>query len=297
MDGSVQTAARAGGEVAWPFAVERITGTLGAEVSGLDLTKPLGADVVDALSEALVAHKVLFFRDQDITLDQHLAFARNFGDLEVHPFTEGATDFNNRDTHPEIVRLESTAEKPNSADTWHSDVTWRHNPSLGSILRSLVSPAVGGDTLWADMATAYESLDDATKSRLSGMTAIHDWHGFRKLMRARGMDEAKIVALQEKFPPVEHPLIRTHPVSGAKIVYVNAAFTVSIKGMAESEGAPLLQRLYALSSRPEFQVRFRWRANSIAFWDNRSTQHYAAPDFYPQHRVMERATVVGDRPF
>jgi taurine dioxygenase len=280
-----------------PFTLERVTGTLGAEVKGLDLSQILPDSTIAALSAALVEHKTLFFRDQDITGDQHIAFGRRFGPLEVHPFTEGSSTFSNAAGHEEIIRVESTPDKPSAAARWHSDVTWRETPSLASVIRSRISPPYGGDTLWADMVAAYEALDDATRSRISGMTAFHDWHMFRAKMRRDGVAEERIAELQKAFPPAEHPIVRTHPVSGEKLLYVNSGFTTGVKGMDEAESKPLLERLYRQADLPEVQVRFRWRPNSIAFWDNRSTQHYAVPDFYPQHRLMERVTVAGDKPF
>jgi taurine dioxygenase len=283
--------------VAKPFGVEPVTAAIGAEITGLDLSETLSDDVIAALDEALVRHKVLFFRDQPITTEQHLAFGRRFGPLEIHPFAHSFKNFANDKAAPELLIIESTSDKPNAADQWHSDVSFRLTPSLGSILRARIVPEVGGDTLWADMAAAFEGLDDATRSHLSGLTAIHDWDNFRRGLRNQGMSEEKIAELNAEYPPAEHPVVRTHPVSGQKILYVNANFTVGIKGMAESESRPLLERLYRQASIPDYQVRLRWRADTIAFWDNRSTQHYATKDFFPRHRLMERVTVAGDRPF
>jgi taurine dioxygenase len=280
-----------------PFAIEPMTGSIGAEISGLDLSQELTEATVAAVNDALVRWKVLFFRDQAISREQHLAFGRRFGPLEIHPFADGFKNFNNDGASREILVIESTADKPNAADQWHSDVSFRRDPSLGSILRCRVTPAAGGDTLWADMAAAFEGLDDATRSHISGLTAIHDWEIFRKGLRNQGASEDRIAELNAAFPPAEHPVVRTHPVSGEKIVYVNRNFTVGIKGMKDAESGPLLERLYALTRVPDYQVRFRWRVDSIAFWDNRGTQHYATKDFFPQHRRMERVTVAGDRPF
>ncbi len=278
------------------FQLERITGTLGAEVSGLDLAGPLSDEMIGQISAALVEHKVLVFRDQPITTDQHIAFARRFGELEIHPFTEGSSGFANSEERPEVIRVESTAEHPLAADFWHSDVTWRETPSLASLLRCRVAPAYGGDTLWADMEAAHAGLDEATRDRISGMTAIHDWHGFRRSLQRAGTAQERIDELVREHPPAEHPVVRTHPVSGRKILYVNCIFTVSIKGLTEEESRSLLDRLYAQAQRPEYQVRLRWRPDTIAMWDNRSTQHYGVADFHPQHRLMERVTVAGDRP-
>ena len=279
------------------FELEQLTGTIGAQVTGIDLTQILPDGVIDELSDALVRHKVLFFRDQPITTDQHLALGRRFGPLEVHPFAMMSM-FANDPARPELIVLESTAEKPGAAHVWHSDVSFRPEPSMASILRCRIAPEVGGDTLWANMAAAFEGLDDKTRSLISGLTAIHDWeifrYGFRKF---GGTSDDTIAELGREHPPVEHPVVRTHPVSGEKILYVNANFTKSIKGMKEAESQSLLERLYRQASIPDYQVRFRWRADSIAFWDNRSTQHYASADFVPRHRKMERVTIAGDRPF
>jgi taurine dioxygenase len=280
-----------------PFQLEQVTGSLGAEISGVDLSQDLSDQAVAALSDALVRHKVLFFRDQSVTTERHLAFARRFGPLEVHPFTASIKSFSNDVAAPEVIVIESTAERPSAADEWHSDVTWRREPSLGSILRCRISPAAGGDTLWADMSAAFEGLDDATRSHISGLTAVHDWEAFRRRLRDAGVAASRIAELQAQYPPAEHPVVRTHPVSGQKVIYVNCSFTVAITGMREAESRALLERLYSLAHIPDYQVRFRWRPDSVAFWDNRSTQHYATNDFFPQHRKMERVTVAGDRPF
>ncbi len=279
------------------FGLEPVTGAIGAAVAGINLGQPLAEATIAAISAALVKHKVLFFRDQHITTEHHLAFGRRFGPLEVHPLLAENRSFNNDQTAPEVLIIESTAERPLAADEWHSDVTWRLEPSLGSILRCRIAPAVGGDTLWANMAAAFEGLDDATRAHISGLTAVHDWEVFRQGLRCQGASEDHISGLNAAYPPAEHPVVRTHPVSGEKVIYVNRNFTTHIKGMKDAESCALLERLYALARIPDYQARFRWQADSIAFWDNRSTQHYATKDFFPQHRRMERVTVAGDRPF
>jgi taurine dioxygenase len=278
------------------FDVSPVNGTLGAEISGVDLASDLDAATIDALAAALVRHKVIFFRNQNLTTARHLALGRRFGALEVHPFS-GVPGFGNMPDMDEVIVVESKPGARLSASYWHSDVTWRETPSLGSILRCTHAPPFGGDTVWADMTAAYEGLDDATRSLLSGLTAIHDWHAFRHGLKMQGFAQSVIDDLVRRFPPMEHPVVRTHPVSGQKLVYVNPVFTAGIKGMSDTESRTLLDRLYQLPYRPEYQVRFRWNAGDVAFWDNRSTQHYAVPDFGDQHRRMERVTIVGDRPF
>ncbi|MEI9888112.1 MAG: TauD/TfdA family dioxygenase [Rhizomicrobium sp.] len=181
-------------------------------------------------------------------------------------------------------------------NVWHSDVTWRREPSLGSVLRAQEVPAVGGDTLFADMYAAYEGLSDAVKAKIDGARAVHDFTHFRTGMRKRGVSEEKIAEFDAKYPAVEHPVVRTHPETGRKGLYVNAAFTLHIVGMEKAESDALLKHLYAQAAIPEYQCRFRWRANAIAFWDNRASQHYAASDYYPAVRRMERVTIIGDRP-
>jgi taurine dioxygenase len=182
------------------------------------------------------------------------------------------------------------------AEDWHSDVTWRETPAMASILRATDVPEAGGDTMWADMAAAYEDLDDATQRHLSSLTAIHDWHKFREVLHQTGATPEQIAELVERFPPMEHPVVRTHPVSGTKIIYVNGNFTVKIKGMSDSESDALLQRLYKLAEIPAYHARMHWQPGSVAFWDNRSTQHSVVGGV-KGYRRMERVTVAGDRVF
>jgi taurine dioxygenase len=267
-----------------------LTPTIGAEVSGIDLAEPLSPADKTALRRALLDWKVLFFRDQDITTEQHLAFARNFGELEVHPFAPSKPGY------PEVLAITHDRERPGKENTWHSDVTWRLEPSLGSILRALEVPPVGGDTLFADMYAAYDGLSDAVKAEIDGAVARHDFPNFRAAMRKRGVSEAEIEALGAAYPNPLHPVVRTHPETGRKAIYVNAAFTVEIVGLEKARSDELLKHLYAQAAIPEYQCRFRWQANSIAFWDNRASQHYAASDYWPAVRRVERVTVVGDKP-
>lgn len=267
-----------------------MTPTIGAEIEGIDLSRPLTSATVSALRQALLDWKVLFFRDQDITTEQHLAFARAFGELEVHPFAPHKPDY------PEVLAITHDDKSRGRENTWHSDVTWRAEPSLGSILRAIELPPVGGDTLFADMYAAYDGLKDEVKARIDGAVAVHDFAHFRLGMRKRGLSEEQIQAFNDKYPMVEHPVVRTHPETGRKCLYVNAAFTQHIVGMEKAQSDALLAHLYAQAAIPEYQCRFRWEKNSIAFWDNRASQHYAASDYFPAVRRMERVTVIGDRP-
>ena len=210
--------------------------------------------------------------------------------MEVHPFTS------NDQAHPEIIHLDNDRDNPPYINIWHSDVTWRVEPSLGSILRAVEVPDVGGDTLFANMEAAYNSLDAATRAQVDDLIAVHDNEGFLNGMRAAGASEEEIEAKRREFPPTTHPVIRTHPDSGNKSIYVNRAFTRTIQDLPRADADALLSRLYNTASNPDVQCRFRWRKDSLAFWDNRAAQHFAAADYWPHTRRMERVTIIGDRP-
>lgn len=267
------------------IAVQPVGATLGAEIRGVDLAR-LDDDAFDEIARAFVEFKVIFFRDQKISTEDHLRFCARFGELEEHPFLPSKDGFDN------IVRFEKSDAMVGVENVWHSDVTWRQIPSLGSALRAIEVPAVGGDTLFADMEAAYNGLDDATRATVDGLTAVHDFsHTF-----GRAMSKAELAENQRKYPPAEHPAVRTHPVTGRRSLYVNAIFTSHFKELPRDESDALLARLYGEADAPEYQCRFSWRPDSIAFWDNRSVQHYACSDYDPERRVMDRVTVIGDRP-
>jgi len=267
--------------------VEPLAGALGAEISGIDLAKPLDAGAVDEIRRAWLEHQVLFFRDQPLSVDEHKAFARRFGDLHIHPVLQQMAD----QGHPEIVVLESDAKRPVVADRWHSDVTFEREPPLGSILRAVEVPAAGGDTMWASMTAAYDALSEPMQRALEGLRAMHSGAAFRK--RAT---EGQVEALARN-EMTAHPVIRTHPETGRKGIFVNSAFTKRIEGMKPRESEALLAFLYEHVSSPEFSCRFRWRKHSIAMWDNRCTQHRVVADNLTAYRRMERVTLLGDRPF
>ena len=269
------------------FEVERIAGALGAEVRGVDLARPLAPATRQALHDAWMEHQVLFFRDQSIDVEQHKAFARCFGELHVHPVLQQMA----AQGHPEIVVLESDASRPIVADRWHSDVTFEKCPPLGSILRAVAVPAAGGDTLWASMYAAWEALSDAMQRLLSGLTALHDGGGFARIAK----DDAQKKDLASRQTAV-HPMVRTHPVTRRKALFVNSVFTKHIVGMKPAESEALLRFLYRHVETPDFSCRFRWRKDSIAMWDNRCTQHRVLGDALPEHRRMERVTLIGDIP-
>ncbi len=230
--------------------------TIGAEIGGIDLRHELADETIASIRQALLEHKVLFFRDQDITTDQHLAFGRRFGELEVHPFAINKPDY------PEVLAITHDAGHPGRENNWHSDVTWRLQPSLGSILRCLECPTVGGDTLFADMYAAYDGLPQRIKERVEGRVARHDFAHFRRLLRRRGASDDEIAEMEETYPNPEHPVIRTHPETGRKAIYVNGAFTQEIVDMDPDESAEMLSILYAQATYPEYQVRFGWAPNS-----------------------------------
>ncbi|MEI6485392.1 MAG: TauD/TfdA family dioxygenase [Sphingomonadales bacterium] len=266
--------------------IRPLTPAIGAEIFGVDLAAPDVGDHIPAIRAALLAHKVIFFRDQHLTAAQHIAFARHFGDLEIHP----ATPKDQPD--PEILRIAHGPDSRGRENSWHSDVTWREAPSLGSILRAIEVPAVGGDTLFADMHLAFLSLSPEMQRFVRGLTAVHD---IAKVFAGRLGQSAD--DLHAKYPPQRHPVVRTHPETGAPTLFVNTAFTSHVEGLTRAESDRLLAHLFATAANPELQCRFRWQAGSIAFWDNRATQHFAASDYFPARRVMERVTIAGCKPF
>ena len=268
------------------ITVEPLSPTVGAEIGGVRMSGDVSAAQVAEIRRALLEWKVIFFRDQDVSVDDHVAFGALFGELEVHPFTE------NLEGHPEVVVIHHDERTKHGQNTWHSDVTWREEPSLGSILRARIVPPVGGDTLFCDMNAAYEGLSDDVKKRIDGLRAVHS---FSRVFGAR-LSEEERAKMKRKYPDATHPVVRTHPETGAKSLYVNAAFVSHLEGVDEVEGNRLLRLLYRQASVPEYQCRFRWKVDSVAFWDNRAVQHYAAFDYSPRTRRVERVTIVGDRP-
>lgn len=267
------------------LAIEPLTPFIGAEITGVDLRSVTEQQVAE-IRAALLTHQVVFFRDQTLTQQEHIYFARQFGELEIHPATPRGQD------NPEVLHIAHGPESKGRENMWHSDVTWREKPSLGSILKAVEVPAVGGDTLFANMVEAYERLSDSLKDKIAGKIAVHD---IARVFAGRLNKTTE--ELRETYPVMEHPIVRTHPETGANVLYVNNAFTSHIKDMDEDEGRELLQALYRTASNPELQCRFRWKVGSLAFWDNRACQHFASSDYFPQVRKMERVTIAGDRPY
>jgi taurine dioxygenase len=272
------------------FEIEPIGRTIGAEIHGLDLTRPLDADSFRALEAALIEHKVVYLREQHMTSAQQVALGRLFGELEVHPFRpEGE--------FPEIMVLDNDKDNPVlSTDVWHSDTTFRKCPTKYSILRCLIIPPTGGDTLWADMCAAYDALSAPIRRLIDDLKARHDFKNFRALYTDSAEDRERLRRMEELYPNPVHPVVRTHPVTGRKAIYVNPQFTLRIEGMEAGESQAILNLLYEQAHVPEYQFRLRWKPGTIVLWDNRSTQHYAANDYYPDRRKMERVAVIGDEP-
>ncbi|WHT22892.1 TauD/TfdA family dioxygenase [Crossiella sp. CA-258035] len=268
------------------FTLRPLGRVIGAEITGVDLADPLSPRMRAELNRALLEWKVLFFRDQAITSAQQRAFAAHWGELEVNPFIP-------QGEAAEVTRFERGAGMPGMENIWHTDVTFRPEPALGSVLRLITVPPLGGDTMWADMAAAYDNLPAEVRRRIEGLRAVHDYiPGF-----ARFTDPELLLRHQEQFPPVEHPVVRRHPETGRRTLFVNQAFTTHITGLDRAESDRLLRYLFTQAHTPEYQVRFQWRPNSVAFWDNRATQHYAVNDYHPHARIAERVAIAGDRPY
>ena len=265
---------------------------LGAIVSGIDLRQPLDDSKQQALEQALLAHQVLFFRDQPLEPTQQAAFAARFGDLHIHPI------YPNIPEQPQVLVLDTAVTDVRDNAIWHTDVTFLETPALGAVLAAKQLPAYGGDTLWASSSAAFEALSKPLQRLLDGLTASHDFTRSFPLERFGNSPEAleRYHEVQRQHPPVIHPVVRTHPVTGRKGLFVNEGFTTRINELEPAESDALLRLLFAHSTRPEFSIRWRWQENDVAFWDNRITQHYAVDDYRPARRVMHRATILGDRP-
>jgi taurine dioxygenase len=266
---------------------------LGAQISGIDISQPLAPEDRDAIEQALLEYQVLFFRDQPIEPAQQARFAAYFGDLHIHPI------YPNVPEQPEVLVLDTAVTDVRDNAVWHTDVTFLPTPAMGAVLSAKLLPAFGGDTLWASGIAAYEALSAPLKSLLAGLTATHDFTRSFPPERFGNTAEDRLrwEEARRKNPPLSHPVIRTHPVSGRRALFVNEGFTTRINELSETESEAILKLLFAHATRPEFTVRWRWQANDVAFWDNRVTQHFAVDDYRPNRRVMHRATVLGDAPF
>jgi taurine dioxygenase len=280
--------------------IEPLTCALGAELLDVSLANAAhDAGLFEAIKAELLRHKVLFLRDQDISRADHVRFARRFGELEDHPVAGSDPD------HPGLVRIYKSPDQPNDRyeNSWHTDATWREAPPMGCVLRCVECPPVGGDTMWANMALAYEKLPQDVKDEIAPLRARHSIEA----TFGAAMPLEKRLALHAQFPDAEHPVVRTHPETGEKVLFVNG-FTTHFTnyhtparvrvGQDYTQGrTQLLDYLISQAAIPEYQVRWRWQPNSVAIWDNRATQHYAVMDYPPCHRKMERAGIIGDKPF
>ena len=268
--------------------VKKLTPVIGAEIHGVDLSKDLGNQQFQEIHNALMENLVVFFRDQKLTVDQHKDFGRRFGKLHIHPNAPQELA-----GHPEILVIKADENSKRVAgEEWHSDVSCDEEPPMGSILyMHTVPPDGGGDTMFANMYAAFDKLSPPIRKLLEGMTAIHD-SGKAHSYRVNATDRA-----DKQFPRAEHPVVRTHPVTGRKALFVNRGFTTRIVQLSPLESSILLEMLYRHIETPEFMCRFQWRANSVAFWDNRSAQHHALFDYFPNKRYGHRVTVCGDKPF
>ena len=273
--------------------VRPLTGALGAEIFGPDLSKDLPPELIAEIRQNLLQYGVIFFRDQDLTPEQHLKFSKLFGPLVINPV------YGNVDGYPEIMPvIKDVKDKYNIGDTWHSDMTYMAEPPLGSILYAREVPQVGGDTLWANMYMAYEYLPDSLKGIVDGLKAIHSDSFLTSRIEERNAGRStKLVADPNRSElRAVHPVVRTHDETKKKALYVNYPFTFSIEGLSREESVPLLNQLYTHATKPEFTCRFRWQKGSIAFWDNRCTMHYACNDYQGYRRVMNRTTIAGPIP-
>jgi taurine dioxygenase len=279
--------------------IEQLTCALGAELTGVQLADAVqDGGLFAEIRKTLLKHRVLFLRDQNLTRAQHVAFARRFGDLEDHPVAGSDPD------HPGLVRIYKNPDQPNDRyeNCWHADATWREAPQFGAVLRCIECPPIGGDTMWANMVLAYQNLPEYVKQQIDGLRARHSIEAsFGAVMPIE-----KRLALKAQFPDAEHPVVRAHAETGEKILYVNG-FTTHFTnfhtpmrvrfGQDTNPGAAdLLRYLVSQAYIPEYQVRWRWKPNSVAIWDNSATQHYAVMDYPPSHRKMERAGIIGSKP-
>jgi len=271
--------------------VRRVSGALGAEISGLDLSRDLNQETAGELRRLLNEHEVLFLREQAVDPEQQRALASVFGPLQTHPA------YGTVEGLPEVMILESTAEKPSKIEIWHSDMTFRQHPPSVTVLRGMVIPEVGGDTLFASMTTAYDTLSDGMKTYLEGLVAVHDFaQGFRESLAEPGGRERLSDALSDN-PPVRHPVVQVHPETGKKALFVNALFTAYIEGLPTLESSALLAFLCQHAVLPEHTCRFKWAQDSIVLWDNRSTQHKPVNDFLPAPRCLHRVVSEGNHPY
>tara|TARA_A100001037_G_scaffold296315_1_gene316642 strand:- start:352 stop:1311 length:960 start_codon:yes stop_codon:yes gene_type:complete len=272
--------------------IARLTPNLGAQIGNLDLSQELTENEFSIVHQAFLENEVLVFRDQDIDARDQIAFGKLFGELSIHPFSPNLVDM------PELIVLDNHKDNPpRLTDQWHSDETFREAPPMATILRSTITPKLGGDTMFASMSAAYEGLSDEIQRLISGLEGIFDFKPFRTLFTNDPESKRRLRKIEDEHPVRTHPVVRVHPESGRKSIFVNPQFTTGIKGMKDEESRTLLTLLFDQAKVPEYQFRHHWEQNTMIMWDNRSVLHYAIHDYYPQRRRMERVTIAGDKPF
>jgi taurine dioxygenase len=279
------------------ISVKRLSGALGAEISGVDLAHIDDNETFAAIHQAFLDNCVIFFRDQVMSPDEHVAFARRFGPISIHPYAPAL------EGHPEVMRVfKEKEDKVNFGGGWHSDMTFLEKPPLGSILYAKDIPPYGGDTMFANQYMAYDALSSGMKRTLESLNAVHSANaqygvdGRSEASKNNAKRSMKPMTSEDAAEEVVHPVVRTHPETGRKTIYVNVGFTQRFEGWTKKESQPLLRWLYEHCAKPEFTCRFAWAKNSVAFWDNRCAQHYALNDYHGFRREMHRVTVEGDRP-
>ena len=273
------------------YHLNKLSPELGAEISGIDLSKDFNEEIQNKIYDDLINYKVLFFREQNITPQFHVEFAKSFGSIEephpVYPHVDG---------FPEIVLLENDKDNPPDTDEWHTDVTFKNDPPFASVLYSKTIPEVGGDTLWSSLSKIYDALPNELKVQIEKLRAIHDMGSFRNNYMNDDNRESSVKLNKgfEEFGNAVHSVVKVHPISGEKFLYINPSFTSQIVGMTTTDSNNLLSYLFNFMSKPEFQIRFKWTPNTLVIWDNRCTMHYAIGDYMPEKRVMHRVTVLND---
>ncbi len=274
------------------YHLNKLSPELGVEISGIDLSKDFNEEIQNKIYDDLIHYKVLFFRQQNITPQFHVEFAKSFGSIEephpVYPHVDG---------FPEIVLLENDKDNPPDTDEWHTDVTFKNDPPFASVLYSKTIPEVGGDTLWSSLSKIYDALPNELKVQIEKLRAIHDMGSFRNNYINDDNKESSVKLNKgfEEFGNSVHPVVKVHPISNEKFLYINPSFTSQIVGMTTTDSNNLLSYLFNFMNKPEFQIRFKWTPNTLVIWDNRCTMHYAIGDYMPEKRVMHRVTVLNDR--
>ena len=274
------------------YHLNKLSPELGAEISGIDLSKDFNEEIQNKIYNDLICYKVLFFRDQNITPQFHIEFAKSFGSIEephpVYPHVDG---------FPEIVLLENDKDNPPDTDEWHTDETFKNDPPFASVLYSKTTPEVGGDTLWSSLSKIYDALPNELKGQIENLRAIHDMGSFRNNYMNDDDKESSIKLNKgfQEFGNAVHSVVKEHPISNERFLYINPSFTSQIVGMTTTDSNNLLSYLFNFMCKPEFQIRFKWTPNTLAIWDNRCTMHYAIGDYMPDKRVMHRVTVLNDR--